>query len=202
MSDWGGKYHRFQDTLSWTNKKQKIVFVGTTTGSREPKQNKRINTCLWALDNGRDRFCDFWITNIAQIDAKKIFAEVPKFRYIFRPPMPLSEQMTYKYMLSIDGNTCRWNPDACFMNTLSLCLPSKDMLWYSPLFMDKQHHVNVDTTEGSNNLLKVFSYYENNHNEAVRIIQNANELGKSLFTPQICQSYTVQLFEGIAENSR
>lgn len=202
MGNWGDKYQQLNDNMVWSEKKKKIVFAGTTTGSRDPRKNTRINTCLWALDEGRDKYCDFWITNIAQIDARKIFAEVPRFRYIFRPPIPLDEQMKYRYMLGIDGNTCRWNPDVCFMNTLSLCLPSTDTLWYSCLFMDKQHFVEVDTSNGMKNILNAYKYYENNPREALHIIKNATDLGKKLFTPSVCKEYTIELFQNITENGR
>jgi hypothetical protein len=202
MGNWGGKYDGSgEDTMSWDNKKKRIIFAGTTTGSRVPLENERIKTCLWALDKGREEFCDFWITKIAQIDAKRIFAEVPRFRYVFRPPVPLDEQMTYKYMLGIDGNTCRWNPDVYFMKTLSLCLPSRDMLWYSPMLKDGEHYVEVNTQDDDpRNLTRMFTYYENNGNEAMRIIQNANQLAQRLFKTEVCQQYTKELFDNIAEN--
>ena len=201
MGNWGGKYDKFWDDAIWENKKKKVVFAGTTTGSREPKENVRINTCLWALDEGRDRYCDFWITNIAQMDAKKIFTDLPRFRYVFRPPVPLEEQMKYRYMLGIDGNTCRWNPDVYFMKTLSLCLPSQDTLWYSSMFKDGEHFVEVNTLENHpKSLTKTFKYYESNMCDAVRIIENANQLAKMLFNPEVCQKYTIQLFENIVQN--
>lgn len=201
MGNWGGKYDVLQDDLSWTSKKKKVIFAGTTTGSRVPTENERIKTCLWSLDDGREKYCDFWITNIAQIDAKRIFAEVPRFRYVLRPPVPLNEQKTYKYMLGIDGNTCRWNPDVYFINTLSFCLPSRDMLWYSPMFKDGEHYVEVNTQDSDiKNLTKMFVYYENNGNEAMHIIKNANKLAKRLFHPEVCQKYTIDLFQNIVEN--
>lgn len=198
MGNWGGKYEIMKDQKAWESKKNKIVFAGTTTGSRDPKENIRINTCLWSLENGRDKYCDFSITNIAQIDAHKIFTTVPNFKYVFRPPLSLEEQMEYKYMLGIDGNTCRWNPDVYFMNTLSLCLPSNDMLWYSSLFLHGEHFVEVTLDE----LIKTMKFYENNTKDAVRIIDNANTLAKRLFQPDVCKRYTIELFQNMVHNAR
>ena len=201
MGNWGGKYDNLIDDIIWENKMKKIIFVGTTTGSREPKENIRINTCLWALDANRESYCDFWITSIAQMDAKKVFADVPRFRNIFRPPMPLEQQMKYKYMLGIDGNTCRWNPDVYFMKTLALNLPSQDTLWYSSMLKDGEHFVEVNKEEHHpKNLTKQFKYYERNSHEAMRIIENANQIAKKLFKQEVCQKYTIELFESIAEN--
>lgn len=195
MGDWGGKYHQVQDNLHWSDKISKIVFAGTTTGSRDPKMNTRINTCLWAMDKDE---CDFYITNIAQMDAGKIFNEVPDFKYVFRPPISLVEQMKYRYQLVIDGNTCRWNPDTYFTNSLALHMPSPDMLWYHPLLCDAVHYVGVDTID----MLKKMTYFEANPQEAQLIVSNANKLAKQLFNRNACNLYTVALFENIATNNK
>jgi hypothetical protein len=87
------------------------------------------------------------------------------------------------------------------MKTLSLCLPSQDTLWYSSLFKDGEQFVEVNTQESHpRSLTKTFKYYESNGHDATRIIANANKLAKKLFSPEVCQKYTIQLFENIAEN--
>lgn len=193
IGDWGGKYRNIIDNMEWTDKKSKIIFAGTTTGSRDPKKNVRINTCIWALDKP---ICDCYITNIAQIEPRRIFNDVPEFKYIYRPPIPMTEQIKYRYQLVIDGNTCRWNPDVYFTNTLALHMPTRDMLWYYPLLREKEHYIDV-TTE---NMESQFNYYESNHNDTKRIIANANNVAKQLFTMHACQKYTIALFENIASN--
>jgi hypothetical protein len=201
MGNWGGKYDIMIDCIEWKNKKSKIIFAGTTTGSRDPLKNERINTCLWSLKDERRNICDFHITNIAQINPREILTKVPDFKYIYTPPISLKEQMQYKYHLSIDGNTCRWNPDVYFMNSLNFQLTSKDMLWYYPLLRNNEHYIEVSTTENSDiELIKKYKYYENNPQDAQRIIRNANELAKKLFNSNVCQQYTIALFENIADN--
>lgn len=200
MSDWGGKYKTWKtshnggiDKMAWEVKRRKIVFAGTTTGSRDPKTNERINTCLWALDKPE---CDFYITNIAQINPQRILKDVPNFKSVYRPPIPIEEQMTYRYQLVIDGNTCRWNPDVYFTNTLALHYPSQDMLWYFPLLRNKQEFVSVD----KETMLNVFDYYENNQSEAEFIINNAKLVANNIFDAGVCQQYAIELFQNIVEN--
>jgi len=198
MGNWGGKYQGWvnegiRDDMSWTDKMSKIVFAGTTTGSRDPKTNERIATCIWARDKPE---CDFFITNIAQIEPQRILQEVPEFRYVYRPPIPMSEQMRYKYQLVIDGNTTRWNPDVYFTNSLAFHWPSKDMLWYSPLLRDGFEYVSTDRTS----LIDKFKYYEANGKEADMIIANANKMAKKVFNAEVCQRYAIALFENIADN--
>lgn len=200
LGDWGGKYHNWRmdkdggiDKMKWEDKMSKIVFAGTTTGSRDPKTNERIDVCLW----GRDKVeCDFYITNIAQIEPRKIFQDVPDFKYIYRPPIPLSEQMKYKYQLVINGNTCRWNPDVYFTNTLAFHYPSDDMLWYYPFLKDKQEFVNVD----KNNMINNLTFYENNHKDANFIIDNAKHVANTIFTSSVCKEYLINLFQCIVDN--
>ncbi len=200
LGDWGGKYNDWKldknggiDKLKWTFKSSKIVFAGTTTGSRDPKTNERINICLWGRDKPE---CDFYITNIAQIEPKRIFQEVPDFKYIYRPPMNFLEQMQYRYQLVIDGNTCRWNPDVYFTNTLAFHYPSRDMLWYYPLLREGQEFVSVS----KDNMLSKFRYYENNPRETQFIIDNAKYVANKLFSKDVCAEYMIKLFECIADN--
>jgi hypothetical protein len=200
LGDWGGKYHSWRpdnndgiDMMKWEDKMSKIVFAGTTTGSRDPKTNERIQTCLWGRDKDE---CDFYITNIAQIEPRRIFQDVLDFKYIYRPPIPLSEQVKYKYQLVIDGNTCRWNPDVYFTNTLAFHYPSNDMLWYYPFLRDKQEFVNVDKS----NMIDIFKYYENNHKEAKFIIDNAKHNANRIFNSNVCKQYMINLFQCIVDN--
>jgi hypothetical protein len=198
LGDWGGKYRGWfdgsvKDSMEWSDKMNKIVFAGTTTGSRDPKINERIQTCVWARDKAE---CDFYITSIAQIEPRHILQEVPEFKYIYRPPIPMSEQMKYRYQLVIDGNTTRWNPDVYFTKTLAFHWPSKDMLWYSPLLKDGFEYVGVDKDTLMNN----YNYYQSNPREANVMIANANKMAWSVFKEEVCQKYMIALFENIANN--
>jgi hypothetical protein len=203
LGDWGAKYHSWKmdnnggvagiDSIDWKDKQSKIVFAGTTTGSRDPKTNERIQTCLWARDKPE---CDFYITNIAQIEPRRILQDVPDFKYIYRPPVPMVEQMKYRYQLVIDGNTCRWNPDVYFTNTLAFHYPSNDMLWYYPFLREKQEFVSIT----KDNLLNKFNYYENNQKEALFIVDNAKHIANKIFNKEVCAQYTIDLFQCIADN--
>jgi hypothetical protein len=200
LGDWGGKYHSWGmdnnggvDKMKWEDKISKIIFAGTTTGSRDPKTNERIQTCLWGRDKDQ---CDFYITNIAQIEPKRIFQDIPDFKYIYRPPIPLSEQIKYRYQLVIDGNTCRWNPDVYFTNSVAFHYPSNDMLWYYPFLRDKQEFISVD----QNNMINTFTYYENNYKEAKFIVDNAKHVANTIFNKNVCKQYMIDLFQCIADN--
>lgn len=194
IGDWGDKYNNISDNNTWDNKISQIIFAGTTTGNRNPKLNERIKTCIWAIDKPQ---CNFYITNIAQINPQQILNDIPNFKDIYRPPISFEEQMKYKYILNIDGNTVKWNPDYTFTNSLGFNMPSNDLLWYSSLLHDKNHYtaVNLDS------IINTYNYYENNKKDALRIVENANELARKLFKKSIAVDYTVELFNNIASNN-
>ena len=192
LCNWGNQLQNISDPYKkWEEKKRKVCFFGTTTGSRDPLKNERINTCLWARDK-RD-YCDFYITNVAQMDPKNI----QNLQEIYSKPVDLNEQMKYAYIMTMDGNTCPFHCNSYFLNSLTFKYKSKEMLWYYPLLQNKSHFVEVDV----NNMNNTFKYYENNKKEAEFIISNANQFAKNWFNkPIIPQQYMVTLFETISLN--
>lgn len=194
MGDWGGKYKGLVDSNKWEDKKDKAVFVGSTTGNRDPTLNERINLCLWGRDK-RD-WCELGITGIVQMNPIVALDKVPELRSVMRPQMSLEDQMKYKYILLVDGNTNKWTVDTFFTKSLSLMMPSKDMLWYYPLLVDKTHFVGVSKDD----LIKTIQYYNANPKEAQFIVQNGNALASKLFNQDMCRRYLINLFQGIAHN--
>lgn len=194
MGDWGRKYHGLVDNIRWEDKIGKAIFVGSTTGNRDPTLNQRIDLCLW----GRDKkdWCDFGITGIVQMDPGVACERVPDLKKVLRPQMTLEDQMKYKYMLLIDGNTNKWTVDSFYTKSLSLMMPSKDMLWYYPLLIEGTHFVGVDR----DNMIKKIQYYNSNDREAKFIVENGNILASKLFNQNMCRRYLINLFQGIASN--
>ena len=194
MGNWGGQHNTLRDDIEWKNKKNKVVWKGTTTGNTDPIKNERIKTCLWSLKH-RD-ICEFNITNVAQMNPGDALQKIPNFRDIFSKQMNQQEQMNYKYHLSMDGNTCNWSVWPYFTKSLVFKYTSSEMLWYYPVFRNETHFVEVDR----NSIVKQFDYYENNPREAQFIVENANRFAKEMFNPVVTQRYTINLFESIAHN--
>jgi hypothetical protein len=203
MNNWDMRYNFINDNEPWKDKHSKIIFVGSTTGNSDHHKNERIQACLWSLENNIRHICNFFIVGFIRMNDRDVFKQLPHLRLctLARPIRP-RQQMLYRYLLNIDGDTCRWNPDVYFMNTLHFQAPSKDILWYSPLLRDGEHYVDVSFDQHAPNyILKMFQYYESNPNEAQRIIENARAIGKELFTPSKGNLYTINLFNKILENS-
>jgi hypothetical protein len=194
ICNWGNMLNNINDEQEWTKKKSKIVFVGTTTGNREPIKNERINLCLWGLNN-KD-FCDFNITKVAQMNLLDVKSKIPDFDKFYKTNMSIPDQMQYKYQLSIDGNTCKFNVEQYKMSSVVMKYDSREMLWYYPLLQEDVHYVGVN----KNNIKEKFDFYNNNPQLAQIMIYNAKKISNNIFRPIIHQMYTVKLFESIALN--
>ena len=188
--------NKFNDTLTWGSKIDKIGFWGTTTGNRVPKLNARINTCLWGLSYPDDTM--FKITKVAQMHPGDVLAQIPNFQNIYNAAGLVSphEMFKYKFLLDIPGNTCSWDRVPLIMqsNSLLFKMPCRDMCFYYPLMHSGTHYVDVDT----NTMLNQKNYYLNNPKEAGFIIANANHFAKTFFNDTIANMYLIELFNHCA----
>ena len=196
IGNYGGRLN-IKDPLSWEQKIDKIAFFGVTTGNRNPTKNKRLQLSHWSTQN-RD-ISDFYITGVAQMkpdDIVKSYSD--KVTAMFCNPVKQEEQYKYKYLLSVDGNTCSYDRLCWIMKSNSLLFkyPSNDVLWYYPLILENTHF--VEAKEES--FHKKLTFYQNNPNEARHIIKNANEFASNFTTPVNAILYTTFLFETIADN--
>jgi len=184
----------FEDKLNWDQKSNKVIFRGGTTGNRNPLENKRIDICNWALQ--KPDIYDFKITGIVQMDQGQVADKVPYMPKIMAPSMSVEDQLKYKYLFSIDGNTCKFDCWPYKTNSIVLKYESKEMLWYYPMMLDKFHFIDVN----KNNIEAVINHYNNNPIEAQIISVNARRFVHDILKPIAHQLYTVKFFECIGNN--
>lgn len=194
IQNWGNMLNNIDDKNEWINKKNKIVFAGTTTGKRDPLKNERINLCLWSLKNRE--YCDFNITNVAQMNIDNVKKIIIEFDKIYIPPVSIDDQIQYKYQLNIDGNTSKFNVEQFKMNSVVMKYKSQDMLWYHPLIQNNVHYIEVN----KDTIKDKFDFYNNNPNLANVMIYNSKKIVSELFRPIIHQMYSINLFESIGNN--
>jgi hypothetical protein len=197
IGNYGGRLNA-EDNFSWNKKIDKCAFYGVTTGNRAPLQNSRLKLCKWAIDHRE--ICDFYISGIVQMNVDDVVRAYGEdvTRKIVHQPMPQTEQYKYKYLLSIDGNTCSYDRMCWVMKSNSLCLkyPSEDILWYYPLLHDKTHFVSCHEP----NFSSVINYYNNNMKETNLIIDNAKKFVNTYTNPVSAIMYTTFLFETFIDN--
>ena len=189
LSNYGGTL--VKDTSVKTT--DKIGFYGSTTGSRNPVKNERIQTALWSLDH-RD-IIDCYITNIVQMSRDTFTSIGDKHERIMHPFIRLDDMLQYKYLLDINGNTTSWNRVPQILNSKSVLFKLKgtDMSWYYPLLHDGTHFVAVN----HHNMRSKLAYCRNNPKEMDFIIANANRFVTSFLKPNHANFYLVSLLEEI-----
>ena len=197
ICNWGGSLGGITDTVNFENKLDKVVFCGTTTGSRDAARNVRLRACRWALDHSE--LCEFKITKVAQmseLDCFRAYGDSWKDMYLPRF-MSQAEQMSYKYHMMIDGNVSRFDVWPYKTNSLVVKLASRDMLWYYPLIKSGHDYVEVNQLE---ELEEVCEMYSANPLQAKLITANANKVATELFHPFAHTLYTVSLFQTMGAN--
>ena len=124
------------DTI-FLSKKNKGVFAGTDTGLyNTADKNQRFQFCY---NNKDSELGDFSITNFLQI--KKETLEKYNYQEVEKGFIPPEEQIKYKYIFNISGNTTCWDRLLWILasNSLAVCLKPKanqieQMSWYYHYF--------------------------------------------------------------------
>lgn len=190
MSDWGSRSYTggfSPDTIDFGRKPyDTVTFFGSSTGGRSPDRNRRIQWCRWAqnIDETNEKFT-FKITRLVQMPQNSVSPDEWNRIGIPNPVHP-SQQMQHKFIMNIEGNTCRFDVWPLATNCLVFVdAEAKDELVYSPELKSGEHVVEVDMQS----IDKMRTYYVNNPREAARITDNANRLARKMFTPENCTRY-------------
>ena len=196
LTNYGNKLNA-KDTVEWYAKQNLIAFYGTTTGSRDPSQNARLQWCKWkAANDPYDKTCHWYITNVAQMQVEDIVKtySLPVWQNMSKPYVPHTHLYNYKFNLDIPGNTASWDRVPVVLNSKSLLFkaPCQDMCFYYPLMHTGEHYIHVDTPEDA---LKQQQYFLSNMRDYSRINANANNFVQDFMTPHAAIRYMVALFE-------
>lgn len=183
-----------KDSYNFNSKESKIIFAGASTGSKLPYQNNRIKMCIWSLQNEwAKKFTIIKTTNIVQIDKNYLENYLTDINFnindILTSHVKQIEQLKYKYILSIDGNTYAWDRPVWVMNSNSILFKytneDSNYGWYYELLKDNFHYFNID----ENTMEKTFNFIENNNKIALNIIDNANEFIQNYCTETAYKQY-------------
>jgi hypothetical protein len=138
----------FTDTLPYSEKANRAVFAGSTTGGRISAEIAR-NAALPRLRAARyfmnEATVDFRLPSIAQCDsdeAREILLAEP---YCHRPPLTWRQQFENRFLISIDGNgaTCARVAVALRSNCALLKYQSGHVLYYFRGLEPHKHYVPI-----------------------------------------------------------
>lgn len=168
LQNYDGKLNIIDNNI---NKVNKIVFAGTDTGNwNDLKLNQRLDVCSTFANHP---FIEAKITRIVQLSREKISSVYPNINHFIDNPINIEQQLRYKCILSIDGNSTAWDRVPWIMNSKSLLFKyeSDNINWYYPLMKDKEHYIECNKFDIENK----FIYYINNPKEFDFIVSNANK---------------------------
>lgn len=187
MCDWGGQTYTGgmpKDTITFSQKpSDAVTFYGSSTGARTPERNRRVEWCRWALE--KNNF-NFKITRTVQMPKGTVLqpTDICESRHVTP-----KEQTRHKFIMNIEGNTCRFDVWPLATNSLVFVdRDAKDELVYHPELKHGEHWLEVDMDD----IQKMRKYYINNPKEAERITSNANALAARLFTRENCARYAAE----------
>lgn len=194
-------FTKTRDPIPFQKKHSKIIFGGASTGSINLKNNQRVNACIWSVKNDwAFKFTNFKLTNIVQTSINELNTYTTEnnvnLKNIIGNNISIEEQLNNKYILSIDGNTWAWDRPVWIMqsNSLFFKYESNNVGWYYDFLKENEHYISVNV----NNMENKFNFFENNHNQALDIIRNANEFVKDYCSEEAWIFYFNKLLENIS----
>ena len=173
----------------FSSKNDRAVFAGSYCGGANPKENQRFTFC-W--QNQDSEIADFKITNFFMNVTPNGHAEYlekydwKKIQGGFVAP---SDQMKYKYIFNINGETNCWDRLLWAMYSNSLCLyltPKRhDMSWYYHYFKTFGAFLHVDEIDWE----ATVNWLNENPSVAEKLSKKQTKFAKPFVTPKIHQSY-------------
>jgi hypothetical protein len=167
MGNYSGKINK-KDNIPFSKKINESLFIGSTTGNINPENNPRLKLCNFSLNNNNIKG---YINNICQIPEEKIAKTYPKYKNFIHGALSIEDQIKYKYLINVDGNTCAWDRLVWILNTNSICLKQKsdNKCWYYDLLENNKHFIEYNEPNEINAIMNKLS-----QEKCDDIIKNAN----------------------------
>jgi hypothetical protein len=193
MSNYDGKLDINVD-IPFDQKLNKAIFVGSSTGSVNPRINERLNLCNTFINNNNIK-C--YISNFCQININDIIKEYPNYRLFSSSHIPILNQLEYKYIINVDGNTCTWDRIPWILNNNSICLKKKSnhKCWYYDFMNKGEHFIEFDNDNEIQEKINKISF-----NDCKRIINNANQFCNNYLKRNCHLQYMAKLLYYISKN--
>lgn len=197
------------EKFSWQSKKNKIFWRGATTGWDRTKPYIHKNYNIKNMENiPRLNLVFFSKLYPDLIDAKFVFYNqitpnkdgsalkklldiILNKKYKFSYFTNEEEHLIYKYLISLDGNTCAWSrvPWIMLSNSVLIKQETDNIEWFYPALKPYVHYVPVDKR-----LLKLFStldWMKDNDDKLVEISKNAQQFVQNNLMPEDIEKQAV-----------
>ena len=160
---WGPISH-VVDSFHWKDKKNILVWRGVTTGNSQTPGNRFLLMNTWFL-----RHTKIDIAFVAAVQGAKITKE------FLRQPMSPSKMLSYKYILSVEGNDkdSGLNWKLC-SNSVVLMPKPNSISWLMESNLVPYKHF-VPVADDFSDLLEKIFWCDANEIVCLQIVQNANQ---------------------------
>jgi len=175
-----------QDVIPTMKKKNKLFFIGVSSGKASIHENQRIAACRFAQGKS---WIEAYLSHIVNLQETRGLD-----RYM-KKSMTISEQHVYRHIMVIDGNTSCWDRLPWVLQSNCVCwkLDSPDQCWYYPFLEPWVHYVpfTFETLEHTWNRVKDDKTLQKN------IVKAANQFVEDFLRPECHALYTRTLFDEI-----
>ncbi len=187
---------RYQDTRAYRNKLEKAIFVGSTSGGRVTPDVARtcslprLRAARYFDGNPRVSFLLPQIVQTSGEDAAEILQQMAFCQSAY---MPFSEQLRYRFVISMDGNgaTCSRVAITLKSNSVLLKYDSDDLLYYFRHLQPWLHYVPVQRDADIEQILDM-------EQNAPMAFENIAEAGRrfaeTYLSRDAVHAYTAELF--------
>lgn len=205
---WHDLSQRIENTaqdIPWKNRANKIFWRGAPSGSLE---SEFYNSAGYNVDN-IDK-----LPRLSLVILSKLYPEIIDARFTYpinsksksgkelKEVLDLlfyndysrtreEEHLNYKYLISLDGNTCSWVRIPWIMLSGSVLVKQETskLQWFYPALKAYKNYVPVN--EKLTDLFEQYNWMKNNDEEVYIIAQNANNFIKNNLIPEHIEAHMV-----------
>lgn len=161
------------DMIPTMQKKNKLFFIGVSSGKNSLEENQRIIACRYAQGKS---WIEAYLSGIVNL------TDVTGLDAYMHASMTIEEQHAYRHIMVIDGNTSCWDRLPWVLQSNCVCwkLESADQCWYYPFLQPWVHYVpfTFETLERTWNTVK------NNQTLQRDMVKAANQFVEDFLRPE------------------
>ena len=200
------KIEKANDNYVWDNKINQIFWRGFTTGNGEME---------YSIDNF-DKFPRLTLVMLSKLYPNLINAEFNRLSFDKNQSgedlrlllnllsrniseenrektqtIPEENHLKYKYLISIDGNTCAWRrvPWIMLSNSVLVKQETSKMEWFYPAMKPYVHYVPIN--EDLSNIFQQLDWMKTHDDELKQISANAQNFVRNNLMPEHIDAYSV-----------
>ncbi len=173
-----------RDGLPTVCKRNRLLFIGSSTGKLSPNDNLRVQVCKFAATRDWvDAYISEAVNGMVGLDAW------------LHKPMSLDEQRKTRHILVVDGNTACWDRLPWVLASKCVCwkLESTHQCWYYAFLKPWVHYVpcTLDTLD------ETWEKFKDNEEAQRAMVRAANAFAQAYLTHDAHLLYTRVLLDEI-----